>query len=357
MRIIGNVAALAVFVALIATMPPPSAAQVVVDQKLDACGLSLSFLRQIRDGADMPKGVEIHPRLKAENGYKTDLEKQLYLFDGYREFGDVRVNCKPELWSDEIKPASLKAAVTAAAKAAPERFCAAGAEGAETPASLIPKWLADPEVTFFRDRALELNNQLPLSPEYIQLDRRLAESGWLREASQALVAACKPNDAVKPALAIADRAFKVATDNDLFSKCVKARDGYKPQMTAFDAAAQTQDPKAMKAAYAALETAAKPVKAACKPSEEGAKEVDYILASRKMQIGFVEIPGCRDAAKLMNDQRTAMNTTAKEDLPAAAAKLRQIAKDAKKACKNDPAPQVWGDFVAWITEKNMTRLP
>ncbi len=354
MRIIGSLAALAAAGVLAAS----AGGQVVYDPKLDACGLSISYLAQIRDGADDPKGIESYPRIKAEKGYRTDQEEALYLFDGYTEYADVRANCEPAKWPAEVKVEGLRAAIQAAVNDSSDALCGAGTDGAETPASIIPKWLANPEVRWFHDRALELNNQIDLmNPETDSMDRHLSESEWLRDVAKELVAACKPNDAVKPALAAAELSLKVAKDNDAFRDCVKARDGYKPQLTAFDAAARTQDAKAMKAAYAALDTAAKPVKNACKPSEEGAKEIDYILASRKMQISFLEVPGCRDAAKLMNDQRTAMNATAKADIPAAATRLRKAAKDARKACKNDPAPQVWGEFVAWIAVKNLTRTP
>ena len=41
---------------------------------------------------------------------------------------------------------------------------------------------------------------------------------------------------------------------------------------------------------------------------------------------------------------------------AALPQMRQAGKDTKKACKNDPAPETWANFVAWITEKNLSRM-
>jgi hypothetical protein len=141
-----------------------------------------------------------------------------------------------------------------------------------------------------------------------------------------------------------------------FIDCVKAREGYAPQMKAFDALVPGQDPKALKTAYAALEKAAKPVKTACKKSEEGSKEIDYVIASKKLQIDFIEIPGCREAAIKMNEVRQSLNGMDKAARQASLPKMREAGKTTRKACKNDPAPETWANFIAWIAEKNLSRL-
>jgi hypothetical protein len=205
---------------------------------------------------------------------------------------------------------------------------------------------------------LELTNRLdPLDASHQTIDRHVSDSEWLQDASRELVAACGPDAEVKMALEAADLSLSIANEHAAFRDCVKARERYKPAMDAFDAAAKAQDATLMKTAYAVLENSAEPVRTSCKSSDEGAREVDYILASRKMQIPMLELVSCRPAVIAMNDQRQAMGALPRDEIPLAVDALRHKADAAKTACGNDISPQIWGEFVAWITELNLTRLP
>lgn len=320
------------------------------------CDQSKINLEDIRSGKDHVNGIpEGQPQMKGEKSYESDMGA--FYIDAFREMGDIRVYCGAKEWPAYAQPAAVKTALLTAAQADPVRYCSPAAEGGFSAVSFIQTRFKDEAITAFSHRVKETSNSYnPFRQQDWDSQTHFSEASYLREVSQVLSASCMPNDEAKLALAAAETAIVIAKENMAFVDCVKAREGYAPQIKAFDALVPSQDAKAMKTAYAALERAAKPVKTACKKSEEGSREIDYVIASKKLQIDFIEIPGCRDAAIKMNEVRQSFSGMDKAARQAALPQMKQAGKDTKKACKNDPAPETWANFIAWITEKNLSRL-
>lgn len=320
------------------------------------CDQAKINLEDIRSGKDHVNGIpEGQPQMKGEAAYEGDMAA--FYVDAFREMSDLRFYCPAKEWMAYAQPAAVKTALLAAVQAAPTRYCSPAPEGGFSAVSFIQARFRDEAVTAFGHRIKETSNTYdPFRQADWDSQTHFNEATYLREVSQALAASCAPNDDARLAQAASETAIGIATDNLAFVDCVKAREGYAPQIKAFDTLAPGKDVKALKTALTALEKAAKPVKAACKKSEEGAKEIDYVIASKKMQIDFIEIPGCREAAIKMNEVRQSFNEMDKPARQAALPQMRKAGKDTKKACRNDPAPETWADFVAWITEKNLSRL-
>ncbi|MFT3725587.1 MAG: hypothetical protein QM773_18615 [Hyphomonadaceae bacterium] len=320
------------------------------------CDQAKINLEDIRSGKDHVNGIpEGQPQMKGEKAYEADMAA--FYIDAFREIGDIRIYCGAKELPAYVQPAAVKTALIAAVQAAPARYCSPAPEGGFSAVSFIQARFKDEAITAFSHRVKETSNSYD---PYRQIDwdsqTHFSEASYLREVSQVLSASCVPNDEARLAQTATETAIVIAKENMAFVDCVKAREGYAPQIKAFDALVPGQDAKAMKAAYANLEKAAKPVKTACRKSEEGAKEIDYVIASKKMQIDFIEIPGCREAAIKMNEVRQSFNGMDKAARLAALPEMKQAGKDAKKACKNDPAPETWANFIAWIAEKNLSRL-
>lgn len=327
-----------------------------------ACKQALVNLDDVKSGKSPPIGFEADAvTLKARGeGYKAPADAAAFMVDTYREHGDVRYLCPKKSWPAEVTDANLKKVITAALKADPKTYCGGGHNEKSVPA-IIRGLLNTAGPDFFADRVLELQNQLDTTAGVKQqtAERHAADTEWLLQIITTIDDACPNGEAALDsgsAKIAARTAHDFAVENVAFVACVKARDGWQPQMKAFEEAAAKNDPAAMEAAYKQIETAAKPVAAACKASEEGSKENDYILASRRMRILFLTTPGCREASSKINDVRQSLNGMSKSSIPQAAGDLRRTAKEAGAACK-DPAPETWGNFVAWVSEKNMWRLP
>lgn len=320
------------------------------------CDQARINLEDIRSGKDHVNGIpEGEPQMKGEKAYEADMGA--FYIDAFREMGDIRVYCGANEWPVYVQPAAVKAALITAVQADPARYCAPALEEGFSAVSFIQNRFKDEAIIAFGHRIKETSNSYdPFRQKDWDSQTHFSEASYLREVSQVLSASCAPSDNARLALAATETAIVIAKENMAFVDCVKAREAYAPQIKAFDTLVPGQDAKALKAAYAALEKAAKPVKTACKKSEEGSKEIDYVVASKKMQIDFIEIPGCRDAAIKMNEVRQSFSTMDKAARQAALPQMRQAGKDTKKACKNDPAPETWANFVAWITEKNLSRM-
>jgi hypothetical protein len=318
-------------------------------------------LEDVKNGKSPPVGIEPDgSRIKPSGDYKAAADEAAFAVDTYREHGDVRNYCPKAKWPAEVKPENLKKALTAAAKANPPAFCGGGKIDASAPA-MTRSWFNNAGTDFFADRVLELQRQLDSTAGVKQqaAERHLADAEWMLEVITDLDAVCPNGEAaldLGSAKASVTRARDFAKENVAFVNCVKARDKWQPQVKAFDATVASNDQAAMTAAYNELEKAAGPVNAACKGSEEGVKENAYLLAARKLRILFLTTPGCRDAALAMNTIRQNMNGMSKSSLPSYVTQIRQAAKDAGAACK-DPSAETWGNFVAWITEKNYERVP
>jgi hypothetical protein len=344
---------------VLAAVIAPSA----VAQKADpACEQALINLSDVHDGKNPPSGIEPDGlRLKAGGDYKAAADAAAFEVDAYREHGDVRALCPKALWPDTVRDATLKKNLAAAAKANPKAFCGDRMLAATAP-KMVRGWMNTAGVDFFADRIQELQGTLDTTRgvKGQRADRHDSDTEWVLAVITELDAAC-PNGEMAletgSARISATTARAFAKENLAFVQCVDARKAWQPQMKAFDALAPFTDVAGMNAAYKALETAAVPIKAACKASEEGVRETDYLLASRKLRILFVTAPGCRDAALAMNTARQSIDSaTTRSGQEGYVEDLRAAAQAAAAVCKN-PSAQTWGEFVAWITEKNFSRIP
>ncbi len=342
-----------VVAALGLTFGAPAFAQDVV------CKQSLANLQDVKDGKNPPSGIDENiVRLKPSGDYKAAADEAAFAIDAYREHGDVRHYCPKAKWPAEVKSENLKKALTAAAKANPPVFCGGGQIEASVP-HFTRTLFNNAGPLFFQDRADQLQGKLDTtaSPWNQEADRHLADAEWMLEIVNDLDAVC-PNGQAALDMGSAKISVKTARDfakdNVDFLACVKARDAWQPQMKAFETAATAGDQAAMNAAYADIVKAAGPVNAACKASEEGTRENAYLVASRRVRILMLSTPGCREAAQNMSVIRGNMNAMGKQSVPQYAADLRTAAKAAGEACK-DPSAQTWGEFVAWIGEKNVWR--
>lgn len=330
-------------------------------QDAAVCQQALLNLAEVRDGKSPPIGIEADGmRLKASGGYKAAGDAAMFAVDAYREHGDVRGLCPESKWPASMKPDALKKTLTQAAKTNAKVFCGGDPMISATAPKMIRGWQNNAGIEFFSDRILELQAKLDTTAgvKNQSAGRHASDSDWLFEVASDLDEACPNGEAaldIGSARISANRAREFAHDNVNFLVCVKAREGWQPAMKDFDAVAPANDPTSMAAAYRKIETAAVAVKAACKASEEGSRENDYLLAARRLRILFLTTPGCREAAIKMNDIRQSMNTADKSSLPSYVTDIRNAAKEAGVACK-DPAAETWGEFVAWITEKNYFRV-
>ena len=324
-----------------------------------ACDRAIANLEYTRQGYNAPLGAQQgYERLRSDRGYLWSGDAPLFAFDAYREHGDVRANCPKEEWPASVTPEGLKAIMAAGMPTKKRVLCGDETWQGPTAARQVMTWLANPDVRGFKDRVKELQGQLDATNQNEQsAARRASDAEWLRDASRELVGLCTPSDEVKAAVAAAETALAIARENMAFVACVDARKAMQPQIQAFDAAAKTGDVALMKAALTSLEAASNPVLASCASSEEGRGETAYIIASKKMQILFREAPTCMPAAQAMNGIRQSLNGADKADRPKLIADLRASATASNAACGNDPAPEAWGMFVAWVAERNLTRIP
>jgi hypothetical protein len=360
MRIIGILAGLVLVTGFVASASaqqykPPAMLDVLKAKTV--CEAALVNFENTRLGRDELRATAPEQRIKPKGAYTGTKDAYLFAIDGFREHGDVRANCAPDKWPEWVTPAGVKRLIDQGVKEKPKLFCGDAAAPGPSAVALIQARLANAEVRFFEDRILELNNQLDtIDGKHDTIARHLSDADFLRDVAKELAAVCKPNDEALKALALTESAGKAANENAAFQACVKARGGWKPAMDSFAESAKTNEVAKMEEALTKIEVAAKGVNQTCAASEEGLKENDYIVAARKMQILFLQVDGCRDAALAMNQQRQAMNTMAKDQLPAAITQMREAGKIAGKACRNDPSPETWASFVAWITERNLTRI-
>jgi hypothetical protein len=360
MHIIGKLTTLVLMTGFVASAvaqqyKPPAMLDVV--KAKTACEAALVNFENTRLGKDELRATAPEQRIKPKGAYTGSKDAYLFAIDGFREHGDVRANCTPDKWPEWVTPAGVKRLIAQGVKEKPQLFCGDPAALGPSAVALIQARLANAEVRFFQDRILELSNQLDtLDGKHDTIARHVSDAEFLSDVARELAAACKPNDEAMKALALTEAAVKAANENAAFQGCVKARGGWKPAMDSFAESAKTNEVPKMEEALTKIEAAAKGVNQTCAASEEGLRENDYILASRKMQILFLQVDGCRDAALAMNQQRQAMNAMTKEQLPAAIAQMREAGKTARKACGNDLSPEVWANFVAWITERNLRRI-
>jgi hypothetical protein len=360
MHIIGKLTGLVLVTGFVASAlaqqyKPPAMLDIVKAKTV--CEAALINFENTRLGKDELRATAPEQRIKPKGAYTGSKDAYLFAIDGFREHGDVRANCTPDKWPEWVTPAGVKRLIAQGIKEKPQLFCGDPVAPGPSAVALIQAQLANAEVRFFEDRILELNNQLDtLDGKHDTIARHASDAEFLRDVAKELAAVCKPNDEAIKALALTEAATKTANENEAFQACVKARGGWKPAMDSFAEAAKTSEVPKMEEALTKIEVAAKAVNQTCARSDEGLRENDYILASRKMQILFLQVGGCRDAALAMNQQRQAMNAMARDQLPAAIAQMREAGKTVRKACSNDPSPETWADFVAWITERNLTRI-
>ena len=325
------------------------------------CQQSLINLEDVRLGKSPPIGIEPDgARIKPSGDYKAPADEAAFAVDAYREHGDVRAWCAEAKWPATVKSENLKKALTAAAKANPKAFCGGDMNIEARVPAMIRSWVKDAGPEFFLDRAQELQGAINTTSgvKHQEVWRHNSDTEWLAEVIIDLDAVCPNGEAaldIGSAKAAVGMARDFAKENVAFVDCVKARKAWDPQMKAFDALVPAGDQAAMGEAYKKLEAAAGAVRETCKASEEGLKETEYLLASRKLRILFLTAPGCRDAALAMNTIRTNLNSAPKSSIPSYISEIQRSAKDASVACK-DPSAETWGNFVAWIANKNLTRI-
>lgn len=324
------------------------------------CDQSKININDVFTGKDPVNGIrEGAPRMKGAAPYTED--KAGFFIDAHRELADLRSYCRQPEWPDYMKPDAMKATLVAAAKGQPSRFCSSGGRvDAPSAPELILTWMQDEETQGFAHRIKETSNSYdPFRQDDWDAATHLQEASWLRDVAKILADNCDSKDAPRAALAAATSGVKFSQENVNFVACVKAREPMQAQYKAFDTLAGAGgDAKKLKAALADIEKAATPVRKACKPSEEGLREVNYAVASRVVRTRFLDAPDCQAKVMAMSAIRTdRMNAiTAPDQLEPILVDFRAAAKEAKKACKNESAVDTWAGFVEWIAKRNLTRI-
>ncbi len=327
------------------------------------CETALSALKSAHDGAVDPQGTG-EMRFKPAGGYRATGDAAAFAVDGYREHAAVRLACSPENWPASVTPEGLAATIKQGVKAAPERFCGAyKVEGVYPAPHLIRKWTANAGVEGFADRVLEIQGKLTpkQGTDGQSAVQHLADAQWLHEVSEQSADACraagKPDLEPSISMTAASNAQNFAQDNVNFLACLKTRQGdFNGAVATYDEAAKAGDAVALQDAYSKLEVAARAISPACASSKEGTMENAYVVAAKRIKMLVRDNPDCLAAVKRMSDQRQAMNTASKTSIGSYAQSLQAYGKSAADACR-DPAPQVWSDFVAWVSLENLKRLP